>query len=546
MTKKKTHIFTHKGIKLLQRFLTYHYHTIVIVLLAVYGILNFYCSTRLSVTGDEVKYYQYGVNILKLQPQKNIVDRVPFFNSQMPIVAINVLPRAIQQLFNPSLKHDLRQTVKDVASARFFSVISALLLALYVLVWSTELYGKPAGIFSLLLCLLCPNIMAHSQMVGTDVYSFLLCTATCYHAWKYSKSNNIRQLLLVALLLGIGQLSKQSLLLLYPVVLIFLLTRLYSLKILPGKIMIALTKELFVIGIISLAVINTGFLFDNTGKSIKQYHFLSSKFTALQNQFSFMNGLPVPLPEPYVAGFDYVAFNTETPPGIEGVSSYGTGYFLGKPVNGKRIWYYYSICCLYKLPVPFILLFFTAILFYWAVPGKFVFIRNEIYLLLPAAFIFILFTWHNTMYLGIKNILMLLPLLFIFCGSLWSTFLPGGKRNTFAVTGVLLIWQFCSLINYFPHFLPYTNEFVTNKKEAYKIFGDNNLFFQEGWIMAREYLQDHPGIQLEPLQPVHGKVMVSLETYFDFWHERKMQWLTNLRLEPSGHFHSQYLIFDVP
>jgi hypothetical protein len=107
--------------------------------------------------------------------------------------------------------------------------------------------------------------------------------------------------------------------------------------------------------------------------------------------------------------------------------------------------------------------------------------------------------------------------------------------------GSCFLWQVIFLI-----FIPYTNEFVYNKKEAYKIFGDANLFFQEGWIMAREYVQQHPEIQLEPPMPVHGKVMVSLANYLDFWHQGKMQWLKDFHLEPSGHFHSQFLIFDVP
>jgi hypothetical protein len=150
------------------------------------------------------------------------------------------------------------------------------------------------------------------------------------------------------------------------------------------------------------------------------------------------------------------------------------------------------------------------------------------------------------MYLGIKNILMLLPLLFIFSGSLFANCLHQKQKNILPVAGTLLAVQLFSVFNYFPHFLPYTNEFILDKKEAYKIFGDANLYFQEGWIMANEYLKKHPDIQFEPLKPVHGKVMVSLESYLDYWHQERMQWLTDLHLEPSGHFHSQYLIFNVP
>ena len=464
----------------------------------------------------------------------------------MPIIAINALSRAVQQVLNPSLKHNLQQTTADVMWGRIFSVISALVLAWLVLLWSTKLYGKKAGIFSLLLYVLCPNILAHSQMVSTDVYSFLLCTATFYYAWQYGKTGNTKQLLLLAVMLGLGQISKQSLLLLYPVIFIFLWVRLYLLKMLWNKIMMAFIKQSLIIGVISVFIINAGFLFYKTGKPLNQYHFVSAKFKGLQQQFSFMAAMPLPLPEPYIAGFDFVAFNTETPPGIDGVSSYGSASFLGKPFTGKRIWYYYSICCLYKLPIPFLVFFFSGLLFYYKYRNKFSFLRDEVYLLFPATFIFISFSLFNSMYLGIKNILLLLPLLFIFCGSLMVSFSCLNKRMAIWITGILLLWQGISTGSYFPHFLPYTNEFIADKKNAYKIFGDANLYFQEGKTMAKEYLEQHPDVQFEPAQMVHGKVMVSLETFIDYWHEGRMGWLRVLHLQPTSHFHSQYLIFTIP
>jgi hypothetical protein len=512
----------------------------------LYAACNFYCITRLSVTGDESNYYNYGIDIFKHQPQKKLANGVPVYNSQMPIVAINALTRAVPQLIHPGLKHGVQQTLTDVTAGRVFSVISALLLAYYIWLWSTKLYGKRAGIFSLALYMLCPNILAHSEMVGTDVYSFLLCTTTCYYAWRFNQTRQIKYLLLVSLVLGIGQITKQSLLLLYPVVFIFLMLQAYQSKISAGKKVRILLQQSFIIAIISLLIINAGFLFNHTGKSLNHYQFVSTKFNALQRQFSFAGKVPLPLPEPYVAGFDYIAFNAETPPGIEGLSSYGAGSFLGKTLTGQRIWYYYSICFLFKLPIPFLIIFFTALTVYLIQLKIIRFTYSEIFLLLPAAFIFISFSLLNTMYLGIKNVLLLLPLLFIFCGSLVNNLYPLRPAIFMWIICSLLTWELVSVGTYFPHFLPYTNEFIYRKKDAFKTFGDANLYFQEGWILAKEYLDRHPDIQFEPQHPVHGRVMVSLEKYFDYWNDGKMKWLINLHLQPADHFHSQYLIFDVP
>ncbi len=523
-----------------------YYRSLVTFLLAFYFILNLYCVTRLSVTSDEANYYQYGVNVLKLHPQKNVVNGFPVYNSQMPVVAINVLPRALHQLLSPSLKHSAQQTLQDVTTARIFSVISGLMLAMIVVKWSTALYGKTAGICSLMFYVLCPNLLAHTEMVSTDVYSFLLCTATCYYAWKYGKTNAVKYLIFTAICLGIGQVSKQSLLLLYPVISIFLWVRLIKLPITKGRFLLQFSKEIFLIGAVSMVIINAGFLMNETGKPLKEYRFVSMKFQRLQKQFSLIDNIPIPLPAPYVKGFDYVAFNTETPPGIDGRSSYGAGFFLGERLTGKRVWYYYLVCCLYKLPIPVVIFFAAALICYFISRKKFSFSSNEIYLLLPAAFIFIVFSLFNTMYLGIKNILMILPVLFIFSGSLIVSCGEQYQRAFRIIIPMLLLWQLVSVFNYSPHFLPYTNEFLPDKKNVYLKLGDANTYFQEGWILAYEYLKKHPDVKLEPATPVHGKVMVSLENYLDYWHEGKLQWLKELNLQPSDHLDSQFLIFNVP
>jgi Dolichyl-phosphate-mannose-protein mannosyltransferase len=525
-------------------FIEKYYKFIAAAIIILYTAVNLYCTTRLSITGDEVPYFAYGVNILKLQPQKELNDKgIPIFNSQMPIMAIAALPRAVQQIANPSLQKNNEQVAKDIQHGRIFSVISALLLALYVLVWAMQLYGKTAGIFSLLLYALCPNIMAHSQLLGTDVYSFLVCTATCYHAWCYSKTGVVKQLLFVAVLLGVGQLTKQSLLLLYPVCAIMLALRLHRQAQPLRKKIFSFIKEISIIAAVSLLVINIGFLFYKTGKPLSQYQFAAAKYKKLQQQFSFIDKLPLPLPEPFISGFDYVEYNNETGAGVDGKSSFGAVYFLGKKIDNKHTWYYYSVCLWYKLPIPLLLLLFSAVLFYLKSKLRQSFFKEELHLLLPAVFVLCIFGLFNTMYLGVRSVLMILPLLYVFCGSIIVAMPHRIKKIAIPI---LLSWQLVSVGLCFPHFLPYTNEFIVHKKKAHKIFADSNIYFQEGALLKNEYLQHHAEIQYEPAVPVHGRVMVSIENYYDWWNLGNMQWLRDMRLEPVDHFDTGYLIFEVP
>lgn len=522
-----------------------HFGKIAAGIILLYACTMWYCSTRLSVNGDELRYYAYAVNIAKGQPQKYCVDGIPYFNSQMPVMVFNTIPRAIEQVLHPSLQKNTSAAYGDIKNGRIISVLIMIALAFYVLTWATQLYGKRAGLMALLLYVLCPNLAAHGQMLGTDVYSFLVVTAVLYHGWRYHKTNRFGQLIYLAVWLGIGQISKQSLLLLYPVVACLFILRLRPMA---GSVLRKTgqwVKEMLLIGLVSLLLINAGFLFYKTGKSLHQYSFVSEKFRNLQQQWSFVGDLPLPLPEPFIAGLDYVRFNQETGPGIEGRSAYGSTYFLGKKLDGHLLWYYYPLSLLYKLPLPFLILLGFTMVQYTRQRKRFRFLPDEVYLLLPSLFLLLCFCFLNSMYLGIKNVIMILPPLFIFCAGQASVLWEQSKKGKWLLIG-LGVWQLLSVSRYFPHFLPYTNELIPDKKHAYRVFGDSNLYFQEGRDFVNAYLQQHPDIQLDPLQPVHGKVMVSLENYYDWWNGGKMQWLRELKLQPVGHFHSQYLLFDVP
>jgi hypothetical protein len=524
-----------------------YYRWLAVGIIVAYAAVNLYCTARLSITGDELAYFAYGVNMWKGQPQKTVNPQgIPVFNSQMPINALHVLPRAVEQALRPGLEKTQAQAGVDIYRGRWVSVVGALLLAVYVLVWATQLYGRAAGLLSILLYAACPNIMAHSQFVGTDAPSFLVATAICYHAWRYAsptdRSGHWQQLLCVALWLGLGQLTKQSLLLLYPVVAALLGLRLYRLPLPFARKVWQWCREMAVVAVVSLLMINTGFLFKQSGQPLKAYRFVSARYQGLQKSLSWTDGLPLPLPAPYLQGFDYVAFNAETGPGIEGRSSYGSGYFLGRKTDGQRIWYYYPICWLYKMPLGFWGLLCMALLGCLAWRRQ-LFWQGAIYLIGPVLFVMAMFCLFNTMYLGIRSTLMVAPLLMVFCGSV-VTYI-GNRAGAWAL-GLLLGWQLLSVGRWFPHFLPYTNELVWHKEEAHTLFADSNIYFQEAGLLVGEYLQRHPDVQWEPPAPVHGKVLVSVEAYYDWWNQGRMQWLRNLKLQPVGHLDSGCLLFEVP
>jgi hypothetical protein len=110
---------------------------------------------------------------------------------------------------------------------------------------------------------------------------------------------------------------------------------------------------------------------------------------------------------------------------------------------------------------------------------------------------------------------------------------------------LLLGWQVISVALFFPHFLPYTNEFIINKKYAYKKLADSNICYGEGKKYLNQFLETNKTAVYLPDRPQAGKVVMEINEMLDMNIAtiNKYNWTKNLK--PSGHIHSQYLIFDI-
>lgn len=294
------------------------YGKLVLFSLILYCVVQVYCIYQLSVTGDEQNYYTYARNIIKGKADKNILNGKPIYNSQKPVVAFNTIPRIVQQVVQPSLTKTESEATNDIINGRLISILLGLLLGIYIVVWATQLYGSKGGVLALLLYSLCPNILAHTALVSTDVYSYFIATAIMYHLWRNACKPSNMQVFLISGYLGLGQISKQSLLIFYPIAILFIIVQVYRNKLITSQKVKSIIKALVIITVGSLLLINVGFLFCNTGMPLSNYEFISARFSTLIPQLGWLSTIPIPLPQPYIQGFDIVSFNIETPPGVHG------------------------------------------------------------------------------------------------------------------------------------------------------------------------------------------------------------------------------------
>lgn len=124
-------------------------------------VLNFSSVLReFSQTADEDKHYLYGEKIIS-------GDSTRFDDSKMPVTALNAIPKRIASLLEPG---KVSQVLSKFYAARSVTILFSCLLAFLVFHWAQQLFGFIPALFSLLLFVLDPNNIAHSQLVTTDIY----------------------------------------------------------------------------------------------------------------------------------------------------------------------------------------------------------------------------------------------------------------------------------------------------------------------------------------------------------------------------------------
>lgn len=504
------------------------YYIVIVILFAVYFINGIIAIPQLSITGDEGDHMNYAMRSAKGHPEKV----KPFDDaSTMPMSVVNVVPRAIEQVFQPDLsKNDWGRS--DIFSGRYMTLLLSALIGFFILKCSTELYGRKAGLFSLFLFVFCPNLNGHAVLVTTDAFSALFTLTSVWYFRKALLITNWKNCSLFGFHLGMAQLSKQSLTHLYIIFVLLFLFFLFTKKIqvqvkaLPGKILFTV--------LVTLLVINAGFLFQGTGTSLNEYKFRSSFFSRLQDQLSFIGSAPLPLPEPYLSGLDLTKNIDEMGPGHP--ESSGDVYILGERKEGEGFWYYYFVILFFKTPVPVIICCFLFL--HYLFKNRQGFFANEFVFISVIGYFLVYFSFFYNSQVGIRHILMIFPSLYVLLGKiaeqLWR------KK---IIVSALTIYSIITFYYYYPNLIAYSNEFIWQKKNAYKIMADSNLDYGQGHYLAQRYISKHPDTHFADTIPAAGKQLVRVSSYLDLGNEGRYNWIKNFK--PIAQVAHSYLLFDI-
>lgn len=491
-----------------------------------------------TFTADEEDHYGYGWNILMLNPDSRIVGN----GTLMPFNSFNTLPRLVgRQLPDGSI----RSFLIALETGRLVTMLFSLLLACYVFKWSRELYGIAAGFFSLFLFAFSPNLIAHSRLITNDIFATCLMTLSLYYFWRMLRAGNWKYILAAAIFTGLSQIAKYTAVFLYPLFAALLIFRyggtlllLFQRRDYPAIIrrcLIVFNIALF-FGLLSLLIINIGFLFDRVFTPLREYQFESDLFQTLQQKSGLLGALPLPLPVLYLEGPDSRQWETET-------GEHANAYLFGELRNPECFTGYYFWAYLYKVPIAIQIIILLSIITYWKNRRKYTFSRNEIFIWIPIILFGIYINFSSSIQSGLRYALPVFPLLLILCGNLVKNLKSFSCRSKIGVA-ILLIYLTGSVLSYFPHYLSYFNELVWDRKLSYKILADSNNQWGQNRGFREAYLNRYPETIGFPPVPRAGKIMVGVNQLIGLHYPETYRWLRE-HFEPVDHIGYSILIYDV-
>jgi hypothetical protein len=394
--------------------------------------------------------------------------------------------------------------------------------------WARELWGPNSGLLALALWCFSPTILGYGHLITADVGAAAMGVAALYCFRRWLSQSTLWRAVVAGVTLGLAELTKTTwlvLLPLYPV--LWLMFRSYERR-QPFRqdILEQLGNEsrdwvnegtprrgrrhewlcIVCMFVVAWWVLNLGYGFEGTFKPLRDYEFISAPLggTVVEggqpqpgNRFatSWLGLLPVPVPENYLCGIDYMHWQF----------SHKVWSYLDGEWKLGGWWYYYILCLLYKEPVGTWVLLLLAVgasaLWYRKYCESF---REELFLLLPCIVVFAFVSSQTGINLHIRYVLPTFPFAFIWIAKVGMCF---ERRHWFIGVPVLIALALTigSSLSVFPHHLSYFNELAGGPRNGWKHLDDSNFDWGQDLLYVKCWYDDHP-----EARPFHLSYQLSL------------------------------------
>ena len=353
-------------------------------------------------------------------------------------------------------------------------------VSLMVYLSARSLWGEGGGLFALVLCAACPNLLAHSALATSDAASAFCLPLAAWLYWRMLEAPSARRICLASAGLGLACVSKFSAVLLAPA--FFLLLAIHAWRHRGGAPWKRLVCAQFILVFAAWAVIWASFGFQHApggpegGTYFRNWGYALGPEDSVQRvTIGHLRERPV-FPEAFVYGAGYVASS----------AAYRLNYFMGE-LRETGTPGFFPYLFLVKTPPATLLAIFggaiSAFLLWrqrrpgfaalapWAVWG----------LVYGAAAL------ASKLNIGHRHLLPLYPCLFILCGALW----PALRGRARLLVPALAAGTVATAAYSFPHYIAYFNPLDGGPSQAWRKVVDSSLDWGQDLPALEAWLQEN-------------------------------------------------------
>lgn len=404
--------------------------------------------------------------------------------------------KANQLWFGWKFLYEWNDADRLVFWARVSVVLLSLLIGLGVWWCARDLYGWQAGCLALILYLFNPDLLAHGQLVTTDLAVAGFLFIAVYAFFRSLRRLSLGNLLLTCLAASAALLAKFSGVLVFPMLALvgiafafartpieLALPRLNARSLVTWQSKLTAAAALILItALTSLVLIWAcyGFRYQlssdaEVARTVSRLPYVAD--AGLAHSIVEQAHLWHLLPQGYTYGFVTALESTR-----QRVA------FLHGERSTQGWWYYFLVTFLIKTTLPFLLLLVLACVLFRRYRAKW---EVEALLLLPMAFYWLV-TLSSNLNIGHRHLLPIYPFLIVFVARLANAF-NAQSRWLAVVCALLIAWNVGETVRVYPHFLSYFNQIAGGPAGGYRWLVDSNLDWGQDLKGLAKYLKERNG-----------------------------------------------------
>jgi hypothetical protein len=458
--------------------------------LALYGILAVTSMRTKSATFDEAAHLPAGYTYLKLRDHRLNPEHPPLIKAlaAAPLLMMDVRLKPDDEAWRLRRQWEFGRRFlyrwNDADRLLFWGrvpvVVLGALLGVAVFLRARRGWGLAAGALALFLCALSPDVLAHGQIVTTDVGAALFMFLSVVAFERLVERATPGRLLAAGLAAGAAIATKFSMLVLAPILAVLAVVAVLSREPMTrawgrdaaravegrGPRIAHIVLLLAGIAVIALVVLWASYGFasslspDPAVESAFDWGRVSGRGGLVDAAMGAARRVHA-LPDAYAFGFLRFFRHSEARP----------TFLLGR-LSDRGSWYYFPVTFALKTPLALVALIVLSVATRRQHPAS---LRTELFLWLPALLYFALACAFG-LNIGHRHLLPIYPFLFVIAGRCAAHALvrvPSILSG--AAVAILAGWYAASVARVHPHYLAYFNEAAGGPPGGYRYLVDSNL-----------------------------------------------------------------------